>query len=606
MLSSIATTSITLAVSAAVLACVLLYLSRQLASSPSYVWWAASYAVFSFFFLTVVARDFIDPTFAILLSRSTQGCGAILLLVGTLVFLDVTVRREWVWCSLFAATGFVAVGLYGWHAPYLVSVAIFELSGLTKFIAALALFKNMRRHPRSGYGIVGGAFLVYAVNQFAYPFDIVMPGGVLFALNVGNALQLIIAVGLIVVTQRKQQAAMELANARAYAADQARQGSEQRFRDFAESASDWYWETGPDDRFTFLSEGVNTFGLDNERQIGRFRWELAADFSEKSPKWQRHLMTLRRHEPFRDFVYEIKRLSGAAGYVSVSGKPTFDSKGALAGYRGVGRDVTDAVLSDRALRDAKQQAEAANRTKSAFLANMSHELRTPLNAIMGFSDIMSKEILGVLPNAKYLEYARDIHLSAEHLLEIINDLLEMSRIESGQFVLHEEALELSELIESCLLMVGQRAQDVGLELHVNIDWTGVRLWADRRHVRQMLLNLLSNSIKFTPAPGTISVFVEREADDALALRVRDTGIGMSAAEVMSALEPFHQADNVLNKKYAGTGLGLTLVKNMAELQGARLHIESEPGKGTTVSVVFPRTRVLGNLHEVRAASNDGP
>ena len=170
--------------------------------------------------------------------------------------------------------------------------------------------------------------------------------------------------------------------------------SEQRFRDYAVTASDWFWETGPDHRFTYLSDRVKDFGVDTAAMIGHRRWDAATDLQDEPTKWRRHFRALEQREPFRDFVYRILLRDGSHGFVSSSGQPLFDSSGSFLGYRGVGRDVTATTRAEQALRDAKLQAEAASRAKSEFLANMSHELRTPLNAIIGFSEMIKSEILG--------------------------------------------------------------------------------------------------------------------------------------------------------------------------------------------------------------------
>lgn len=243
------------------------------------------------------------------------------------------------------------------------------------------------------------------------------------------------------------------------------------------------------------------------------------------------------------------------------------------------------------LRDAKEGAELANRTKTEFLANMSHELRTPLNAVIGFSEVMSRELLGPLGSTQYRSYADDIGESGRHLLDIINDILDVSRAESGQIVLAEEAVDITVLIEETERLVRGRANAGGLALTVDLPPHLPRLVGDTRLIKQILINLLSNAVKFTPEGGTVDLSACIAEDGGLRFAVTDTGIGMAAAEIPIALEPFRQVDSSIARRHQGTGLGLPLVKRLAELHGGSLEINSVVSAGTTVAVTFPARRV---------------
>ncbi len=236
---------------------------------------------------------------------------------------------------------------------------------------------------------------------------------------------------------------------------------------------------------------------------------------------------------------------------------------------------------------AVQRVELASRTKSEFLANMSHELRTPLNAIIGFSDILRNEIFGPA-HPSYRGYAKDIHDSGAHLLQIINDILDMSKIEAGKLDLHESLIDLDDIADACQRLMRDRAQEAGVALvceRAAEMLPGVL--GDSTKLKQILLNLLSNGVKFTPRGGSVTIATARTGGDRVTLQVRDTGIGMNAGDMALALEPFRQIDNSHTRKYQGTGLGLPLAKALTELHGGELKIASALGRGTTVTILLP-------------------
>ncbi|MCU1294388.1 MAG: amt [Bryobacterales bacterium] len=239
---------------------------------------------------------------------------------------------------------------------------------------------------------------------------------------------------------------------------------------------------------------------------------------------------------------------------------------------------------------ARDAAEQANRAKSAFLANMSHELRTPLNAIIGFSDFIRQKVLGRISPPKYEAYIEDIHGSGTHLLSLINDLLDLAKIEAGQGELDQSQLNLAELAAAACRFVEPPAGAAGVTLGIQID-NSDELLADRRAILQILTNLLSNAVKFTPRGGTATVFAKRLSTGELALGVEDNGVGMSSAELLIALERFGQVNRGVRASQQGTGLGLPIIKALIESHGGRLSIESECGNGTRASAIFPAKRV---------------
>ncbi|WP_420403546.1 ATP-binding protein [Nisaea sp.] len=253
-------------------------------------------------------------------------------------------------------------------------------------------------------------------------------------------------------------------------------------------------------------------------------------------------------------------------------------------------DITDRKRTETALRQAKEEAEFANSAKTSFLAGVSHELRTPLNAIIGFSEMIAGEVLGKIENRNYVEYAGHIQSSGTHLLSLIGDVLDLSVIESRKETVREEALDIEEICEGCLRMIREQAAEAGVEVGSNIDMRGHALKADARRIRQILINLLTNAVKFTPAGGHVVLTGAVGKDRRVLLSVADDGIGMDSTTKAHAFEPFMQGNSSLIRKAEGAGLGLALVKRLAELHDAELHCTSAPGQGTTISIVFPVSR----------------
>ena len=303
----------------------------------------------------------------------------------------------------------------------------------------------------------------------------------------------------------------------------------------------------------------------------------------------------------RDFISAIYRHKTRERiWVSENARLVRDAKGRPLFYEGTVRDITSLKKAEAELVSARQDAEAANEAKSQLLANVSHELRTPLNAIIGFSEIMQGELMGALGNARYRDYAKDIRDSGLHLLSIINDILDLSKIEAGRLQLQDEIVSVASLFEVATRFLRAPAESAGLELSIESPAATAAVRGDRRALSQVLLNLLSNAVKFTPPGGRITLQTAPDGDGGILIRIKDTGIGIAEADIPRALEPFGLVEAPLARKFPGTGLGLPISRALVELHGGRFVIESAPGVGTTVILHLPAERVDASGQESAA------
>ncbi|GER03897.1 hypothetical protein JCM17846_15790 [Iodidimonas nitroreducens] len=264
----------------------------------------------------------------------------------------------------------------------------------------------------------------------------------------------------------------------------------------------------------------------------------------------------------------------------------------------IGRDITDEKKYETELRKSRDAAELANRTKSEFLANMSHELRTPLNAILGFSEIIKDEVLGPLGDRRYSEYAADVHRSGTHLLEIINDILDLSKVEAGRLEIYPSKVDIPNVVSQCLRLVQERADQADVSIHILITPDNFSMTLDRRLFKQILLNLLSNAIKFTSKGGSIHLEIKAKSDGGCHVSITDTGIGMSKEDIAQALTPFGQVDGAMTRRHQGTGLGLPLVAAFVAAHqagsGSKVHRARAPSSGLTCPMPMARKPWIGS------------
>lgn len=347
----------------------------------------------------------------------------------------------------------------------------------------------------------------------------------------------------------------------------------------------WYWKVGAGD-IEWSDEIYRIFGvatdefqptLDNLNDMLHRR-----DIGRLLQAFQRAIIEKNNY----DMEFRALRPNGEVRYIRCEGKCELDEEGDVIALFGIMQDITERTLYERDLREAKEAAEHAYAAKSQFLANMSHELRTPLNAIIGFSEMMQRQLLGPIGTERYLDYIAGIRESGEHLLDLISDILDMSKIEAGKYELDLEEINLSKVIRLAVHMMEGRALDSNVKITVNIENEDRTIIADRRAIMQVALNLLSNAVKFTEPGGHVEIeCIERE--DYLSLKIHDTGIGIPANKLKNITQPFEQAANHYTRKHDGTGLGLAITKDLVVLHGGSLHIDSTVGVGTSVTVRLP-------------------
>jgi len=382
------------------------------------------------------------------------------------------------------------------------------------------------------------------------------------------------------------------------AAEERLRESQERFKDFADSSADWFWEQDENLRFTNVTEeNVEITGMQTQDHYGKTRRETGI-LGVTEEQWEAHEKDLQARRPFQDFRFSRIRPDGKPVYLSVRGKPFYDEGGKFLGYRGTGQDITALVMAEKNLKAERDRADSANQAKSEFLATMSHDLRTPLTAIIGFSEIMRQGIHGPLGDPRYDEYLERVHQNSQRLLLLINDILDLSRIERGQYTLSEGWIDMADEIDSSRRRCAPEVVTAASEnITIDIVENAQQLFGDSRAVSQILDNLLSNALKYSDEEVEITVRWSMGSEGNGVLSVEDTGHGIAEDQLEAIMLPFVRGvDGAgdINQRAGtseGTGLGLYIISKLADLHQARVSIDSVEKEGTKATVVFPAARL---------------
>jgi PAS domain S-box-containing protein len=389
----------------------------------------------------------------------------------------------------------------------------------------------------------------------------------------------------------------------------------------------WVWDEVKDELSSYSDGLPRVLGVPPEHLRTTAKLCFGLIHPDDQERYQAAILGAAKHAKGYDIEFRTLLPDGEVGHIRESAEAEFDDGGRFVRTVGTLQDITEQKRAEEALREsrealkvrvaeleaaqetlekqgaelarladdlrvARDDADTANRAKSEFLALMSHELRTPLNAIIGFSDIIKNEFFGSVGNTQYRDYADDIHASGQHLLALINDILDLSKVESGTDDLHEADIEISRLVSAVLMMVRPRAESDGIALEVDLPDDLPGLWADELKLKQILINPLTNAVKFTDAGGTVTLKVWCRQDSGFVFQITDTGVGIAAQDIGTALSRFGQVDSPMTRSHEGTGLGLPLAKALAELHGGTFDLQSELGVGTTVMIRFPAVRIM--------------
>ena len=365
---------------------------------------------------------------------------------------------------------------------------------------------------------------------------------------------------------------------------------EASYRAFFDHAVEGIFRTTPEGHYLAVNQALaDIYGYPTPETLISGLTDIGVQLYADPRRRDEFRALMQANDVVTNFVSEIHHRSGRRIWISENARAVRDWSGTLLCYEGTVEDVTEKFEQERALRAALRQAEIANKMKAAFLAAMSHELKTPLNAVLGFSEIIRDQLLGPIGHESYREYAGDIHKSGARLLAVINDVLDVSRLEGGLLTIEARHENVLDVAESAIKLARGLTQDKR-SVEIDVPEGMPSLHVDPRRLAQAVGNLLANALKFTPEGGHVRFAARRQGDGGVDLMVQDTGIGMAEETIAAALEPFRQLDGSLARRFEGAGLGLSISKALAELHGGRLTVKSAVGEGTTVTIALPAAR----------------
>lgn len=360
---------------------------------------------------------------------------------------------------------------------------------------------------------------------------------------------------------------------------------ERGFRELFENAVEGIYRTTPQGKVLRANKAlVQLNGFDSEQDLIRAVEDIANQWYVDPGRRARFMALVEEADEVKDFESEVRRVgTGERMWVSENARAVRDEDGNILCYEGSIVDITSRKEAEIGLLKAKEEAEAANRAKTQFLANMSHELRTPLNTVIGFTDLMQKQLFGPVGDARYLDYLNDVHASGLLLLQLIDDVLDIAKHEAGKLDIDVSAIDPGALLDKAARMLAERAARKGVAMTVDAREPLPVLYGDERRLRQVLINLISNAIKFTPAGGAVTAGAAYR-DKCIEFVVSDTGIGIAPRDHERVFRPFERIGSVMVRREEGTGLGLPLSKDLVELHGGTIALDSAPGRGTTITV----------------------
>jgi PAS domain S-box-containing protein len=375
-------------------------------------------------------------------------------------------------------------------------------------------------------------------------------------------------------------------------AEKALKEAERKYRNIVENTASGIYQVTPEGQFLSANPAVAVIlGYSSSEELIEKVINAHEQLYVTPKERSRFIRELETDGSVSNFEIQMLKKDGTEIWVNENSRAVKDEEGNILYYEGSIEDVTKRKETEVELREAKIQSDLANRAKSEFLANMSHELRTPLNTIIGFSEIIKNEILGPIAQRQYWEYANDIYESGNNLLAIITEILDISRIEAGERQLNEGVVDVDKIVKSCLSIMAPRIESSEMVIKNNLEGAVPKIIGEEIAIKQIMMNLISNAVKFTPNGGRITLSHEIDSYGQLRISVTDTGIGLDEHEIEKALSPFGQIDTSMDKSSYGTGLGLTLVSSLMRLHGGEFELFSQKGVGTTATIIFTEKRV---------------